>query len=197
LIDSFKEPMKRKLCVNSKALYAAGGGIAVAAIAIFFILGSSNIHLPVGQFGNQTSQQIQQLEPQLSISNVTIVKLDNGTANARVSFVMNNPNSNPLYLEALQYTLTVNGIRMAGGDIGGSPEGFVASSADLTPIPSMTSVRLNDQTPIVVRNSVNAESWDSMIEGNAKYEVTGFYAYRGTSRLETTTGEKDFSLTFP
>jgi hypothetical protein len=182
--------------VNTKALYAAGGGIAAAAIAIFFITGSGNIRLPGGQVGNQTSQQLQ-LEPELSIRNVTIIQLDNGTKNVKISFGMYNPNSSPLYLEALQYTLTVGKFRMAGGDIGGGLEGFVASSADLTPIPSKNTVPLNDITPIATRNNPNAASWDSMIEGTAQYEISGFYSYRTTSRLETTTGEKEFTLTFP
>lgn len=181
--------------MNPKAIYAAGGGIAAVAIAIFFILGSGNLRLPGGQDGNQTSQQLQ-LEPELLVRNITVAKLDNGSASVKVTFDMYNPNPSPLLLEALQYTLTVDGFRMTGGEIGGIPAGIVASSADLTQIPSETSVKLTS-TQVTTRNNLNADSWDSMVEGTANYEVTGFYAYRTTTRLETTAGEKDFTLTFP
>jgi hypothetical protein len=180
--------------MNPKALYAAGGGIAVVAIAIFFIMGSGNIRLPGGQAGNQTSQQL--LEPELSIRNVTVSRMDNGSASVQITFAMYNPNPSPLLLESLQYTLLVDGFRMAGGDIGGSPEGIIGSSADLTQIPSDSSVPLRN-TQVATRNSLNADSWDSIVEGTAKYDATGFYAYRTTARLETTAGEKEFALTFP
>jgi hypothetical protein len=181
--------------VNPKALYAVGGGIAVAAIAIFFVLGSGNIRFPGIQDGNQTSQQVQ-LEPELSIRNVTVTRLDSERANVQIVFDMYNPNQSPLLLEILQYSLTVNEFRMTGGQVGGLPEGMVASSADLTQIPSDTSVPLRS-TQVATRNNLNADSWDSMIEGTANYEVTGSLAYRTTARLETTAGEKDFTLTFP
>jgi hypothetical protein len=181
--------------VNAKALYAAGGGIAAAAIAIFFIMGPGNIRLPGMVVGNQTSQQLQ-LEPELSITNITATRIDNASATVRVTFDMYNPNQSPLLLEALQYTLTVGGFHMTVGDIGGSPEGFVASSADLTQIQSKSSVPLTD-IQIVTRNNLNADSWDSMVKGTAHYQVEGFYSYRTNAMLETTTGEKDFTLTFP
>jgi hypothetical protein len=181
--------------VNPKAIYAAGGGIAAVAIAIFFVLGSGNIQLPGGQDGNQTSQQFL-IEPELSIRNVTVLRMDNGSASVQITFAMYNPNPSPLLLESLQYTLNVDGFRMTGGDIGGSPEGIVGSSADLTQIQSEMSVPLRN-TQVATRNSLNAESWDSMVEGTAQYEVTGFYAYRTTARLETTADEKKFALTFP
>ena len=181
--------------MNTKALYAASGGIAAAAIAIFFIMGPGNIRLPGGQEGNQTSQQLQ-LEPELSVRNVTVTRMDNGSASVQITFDMYNPNTRPLLLEFLQYTLNVGGFRMTGGDIGGTPEGMVASSADLTQIPSETSVPLRN-TQVAIRNGLNADSWESMVEGKAKYEVIGFYAYRTTAMLETTAGEKEFTLTFP
>jgi LEA14-like dessication related protein len=181
--------------VNPKALYAAGGGIAAAAIAIFFIMGPGSIRIPDGQVGNQTSQQIQ-MEPKLTIKNIVVSRIDNGSASIKITFDIFNPNSGPLLLESLQYTLTTGGIRMTAGDIGASPEGFVASSADLTQIQSNSSVPLTD-TQVVTRNNLNANSWDSLIKGTSQYEVKGFYSYRTNARLETTAGEKEFSLTFP
>ena len=181
--------------MNPRAIYIAAGGIAVAAIVLFFFLGSGNFGLPVGQQGNQTSQQVL-AEPQLSIRNIAVTRTGNESANVQVEFVMHNPNSHQLSLEILEYNLNIGGLRMTGGVIGGTPEGMIASSADLTPIPAENSVVLR-KTQVVTRNNLIADNWDSMVSGTAEYEITGHYQYRSTVRLETTAGENEFSLKFP
>jgi hypothetical protein len=181
--------------LNPKAIYIAAGGIAAAAIALFFLMGSGNFGLPIGQQGNQTLQQVLS-EPQLSVRNITVTSTGNESASVLVELVMHNPNSHQLQLEILDYDLNVAELRMTGGIIGGIPEGMVASSADLTPLPAENSVVLRN-TQVVTRSNLNADSWDRMVAGTAEYEVTGFYQYRSTVRLETTAGENEFTLMFP
>lgn len=170
----------------------------MAAVAVFFILGSGNLRLPGllgGQESNQTSQQTFQ-EPQVSIKNINVTRTGNVSATVLVEFLMRNPNHNQISLEILEYHLNVGELRLTGGVIGGTPEGMVASSADLTPIPAESAVTLRDRQ-VVTRNNQIGDIWDSMVEGKAEYEVTGSYQYRSTVSLETTAGENEFSLTFP
>ena len=181
--------------MNPRAIYIAAGGIAVAAIVLFFFLGSGNFGLPIGLQGNQTSQQVL-AEPELSIRNIAVTRTGNESASVQVEFVMYNPNSHQLSLEILEYNLNVGELRIAGGVIGGTPEGMIASSADLTPIPAENSVVLK-KTLVVTRNNLIADNWDRMVAGTAEYEVTGHYQYRSTVRLETTAGENEFALKFP
>ncbi|MGI0016295.1 MAG: hypothetical protein ACREBU_22980, partial [Nitrososphaera sp.] len=82
------------------------------------------------------------------------------------------------------------------GDIGATPEGFVASSGDLTLVPSESSITLKN-SQVAIRTNLTASSWDRMVQGDAEFEIEGFYSYRFTTRLETTGVERPFVLTFP
>jgi hypothetical protein len=179
--------------VNTKVLYAAAGGIAVAAIAIFFVLGSGNIRLP----GGQQAAPVQVAEVQVALNNIVVSQTDDRSADVQVVFTAHNPNRGTAILETIHYTLHVGGFQMTSGDIGTSPEGFVASQAGTFTIVGNTTITLRD-TKEATRNNLTAASWDSMVEGDAQYRVEGHYIYRVTGgNFETTPGEKEFSLTFP
>jgi hypothetical protein len=184
----------RKAIVNTKALYAAGGGIAVAAIAMFFILGSGNIRLPGGQ---QNAAPMQMAELQVKLQDIIVRQTDDNNANVQVVFTAYNPNRGTAILETIHYTLHVGQFQMTSGDIGTSPEGFVASQAGTFTVIGNSTVTLKD-TRVAVRNNLTASSWDSMVGGDAQYRLDANYIYRVTGgNFETTPGEKEFSVTFP
>lgn len=179
--------------MHTKILYAAGG-IAVAAIAIFFILGSGNIRLPDGK-QNSTPAPVGELE--VTLQDIVVQKVDDKNANVQVVFTAYNPNRGTAILETIHYTLHVGQFQMTSGDIGVSPEGFVGSQAGTFTVVSNSTVTLKD-TRVAVRNNLTASSWDSMVKGDVQYKVDGTYIYRVTGgNFETTPGEKDFSMTFP
>ncbi|HEX7033112.1 MAG TPA: hypothetical protein VF172_08945 [Nitrososphaera sp.] len=181
--------------MNTKALYAAGGGIAVAAIAIFFVLGSGNIRLP-GTQQNATST-VQMVELQVDLQDIIVQRTDDRNANVQVVFTAHNPSSGTVILETIHYTLHVGNFVMTSGDIGVSPEGFVGSQAGTFTIVGNSTITLKD-TRVAERNNLTDDVWDSMVEGSAQYLVEGNYIYRVTgSNFETTPGEGQFSLTFP
>lgn len=180
--------------MNTKALYAASGGIAAAAIAIFFILGSGNIRLPGGQ---ENAAPVPVAELQVVLKDIIVQKTDDRNANVQVIFTAYNPNRSTALLETIHYTLHVGQFQMTSGDIGTSPEGFVASQAGTFPIIANSTITLKD-IKVAVRNNLTASSWDSMVGEMAEYRVEGTYAYRVTGgNFETTPGLKDFSMTFP
>lgn len=187
--------------MNTKAVYAAAGGIAAAAIAIFFLLGQSPQNLsifPSGQnIQNTASQNQTELKLPLSISRIIINKTSDRNANVQVSFNVSNPNKSTVTLETIHYTLYVGQLKMTSGDIGASPDGFVTAQADLFPIIPDGKVILKD-TQVARKNNLTASSWDSMVEGNAHYRIEGTYAFRSTSSsFQTGYFERDFALTFP
>jgi LEA14-like dessication related protein len=193
-IDRFKALMSgKKAIVNTKALYAAGAGIAVAAIAIFFVMGPGNIRLP----GGQQTAPLPLADLQLDLKEINVQKIDDRNANVQVVFTTYNPNRVTAILETIHYTLHVGEFQMTSGDIGVSPEGFVGSQAGTFTVIANSTVTLKD-TQVAVRNNLTADSWDNMVEGDAQYRVDGNYIYRITGgNFETTPGEKEFSLTFP
>lgn len=187
--------------VNTKAIYVAGGGIAAIAIAIFFILGSGNFRLPGGQDNNQgtaaTQNQTTQANLGFTIKNITAERTDDRNADVHISFDVLNPNTSTVLLETIHYTVYVDEFTMTSGDIGVSPEGFVAGQADMFPIVSGSIITLRD-TESAERNNLTASSWDSMVEGIAQYRVEGTYSFRLTGgNFQTTFQEHEFTMTFP
>jgi hypothetical protein len=200
-IDSFKHwSVGKNLNVN-KIIYVAAavaGGIAAAAIAVFFLLGPG-IKLPGGP--GEQRPQFTVMAPEISLKNVTASKVEGSEDTARMSviFAVKNPNPTTVVLETIHYDVSVNNVQMAVGDWGGSGEGFVTGSDQLTVIVSGTTVSLKDSDATVFKRTVqNAQAWDEMVSGNAKFSVTGTYSYRLTAaNLETTAQEHEFSVTFP
>ncbi len=182
--------------MNIKVIYAVAGGIAAAAIAIFFILGMQYFR-PPGNSEAPGTAQTQVADLQLGLKNVTIEKTDEENANVQVVFDVYNPNRSTAILETIHYTLNVSQYQMTTGDIGVSPEGFVTGQEDIFPIVGSSNVTLKD-TQVAVRNNLTASSWDSMVDGTSQYRVEGSYSYRLTgSNFQTSYYEKGFSLTFP
>jgi hypothetical protein len=187
---------EKKAIVNRKAIYAVAGGIAAAAIAIFFIMGMGNFR-PLGNSETPGTSQTQIADLQLGLRDIVVEKTDEENANVQVVFDVHNPNRSTAILETIHYTLNVSQYQMTAGDIGVSPEGFVSGQEDIFPIVGSSTVTLKD-TQVAMRNNLTASSWDSMVDGTGQYSVEGSYTYRLTSsNFQTSYYEKGFALTFP
>jgi hypothetical protein len=182
--------------VNTKVIYAAAIGIAAAAIAIFFIMGMGNFRFP-GSSDTPGAAQTQQADLQLGLKDIIVEKVDERNATVQVVFEVRNPNRSTAILETIHYLLYVGQFQMTTGDIGVSPEGFLAGQENTFPIVGNTTVTLKD-TQVAARNNLTASSWDSMVNGTAQYRVEGNYSNRLTgSNFQTSYFEKGFALTFP
>ncbi len=188
--------------MNTKAIYAVGGGIAAAAIAIFFILGQGNLSIPNAQLiqnpTNTPTAPNNQTNVDLQISLKSIIVNKTSDKNAKVETIFNafNPNRSTVTLETVSYAVYVGQYKMASADIGRSPEGFIGGQEDTFPVIAGSTVTLRD-TQVAVRNNLTASSWDSMVQGTAHYRVEGAYSYRLTgANFQTAYFEKQFNLTF-
>lgn len=182
--------------MNPKIIFGVAGGIAAAAIVLFVVMGPGNFRLP-GSFGGQNTQT-QLLDLQLSVNEVKVASTeDNRTANLQVAFNVHNPNRNTAILETIHYNVYIGDLRMTTGDIGASPEGFLASQEGIFPIVSNTTLLVKDTRPSI-RSNLTAAAWDSMVAGEAQYRVEGIYAYKltGTS-FQFSAGEQPFALPYP
>jgi hypothetical protein len=183
--------------VNTKVIYVAAGGIAVVAIAVFFIMGMGNFR-PLGN--NEAppgTSQTQIADLQLRLRDIVVETTDEENANVQVVFDVHNPNRSTAILETIHYTVDVGQYQMTIGDVGISPEGFVSGQEDIFPIVGNSTVTLKD-TKVAVRNNLTANSWDSMVDGTGQYRIEGSYSYRLTgSNFQTSYFEKEFALTFP
>jgi hypothetical protein len=183
--------------VNTKVIYVAAGGIAAAAIIVFFIMGMGNFRPLGNNEGPPSTSQTPIADLQLGLQDIIVETTDEENANVQVVFDIHNPNRSTAILETIHYTLNVGQYQMTTGDIGISPEGFVSGQEDIFPIVSNSTVTLKD-TKVALRNNLTANSWDSMVDGTGQYRVEGMYSYRLTgSNFQTNYFEKEFALTFP
>ena len=183
--------------MNKKAMYAAGGGIAAVAIAIFLIMntGIFNNTNFIGQGFNQGAlMNIKAIG--LSVNNLAANQTADNIAEIQVVFDAYNPNMGTVILEAIQYNVFVDNMRVISGDIGEKPEGFVASQEGIYPIIGNGTVTLKD-VQTVERNDLNAAIWDKIVDGRANYIINGTYSYKQTSSFQATGGDMEFNLTFP
>jgi hypothetical protein len=183
--------------MNRKAIYAAGGGIAAVAVAIFLIMNAgifTNTN-SIGQGFNQGA--LMNIKPiALSVNNLAANQTTNNIAEIRVVFDAYNPNMGTVILEAIRYNVFVDNVRVISGDIGEKPEGFVASQEGIYPIIGNGTVTLKD-VQTVERNDMNAAIWSSVVDGRANYIINGTYSYKQTSSFQATGGDMEFKLMFP
>ncbi|MEO9319916.1 MAG: hypothetical protein ABI361_04515 [Nitrososphaera sp.] len=191
--------------MNSKTVFIAAGVIAAAAIALLFVSGPvmGNILPGTSQSGNgqtggtvnSTSGSPQIKDIQIALKSVNTTRVDARNANVKVEFALHNPNNLPVLIETVHYTVKVDNHQMTLGDTGEPLEGFLASQASSTLIVAGGNVTVGD-TETAVRNNITAAAWDSMVNGNATYNVDGYVANRATSSLQTSYQERNFSLTY-
>lgn len=178
-------------------MYAAGGGIAAVAVAIFLIMntGIFNNTNFIGQGFNQGAlMNVKAIG--LSVNNLAANQTADNIAEIQVVFDAYNPNMGTVILEAIQYNVFVDNMRVISGDIGEKPEGFVASQEGIYPIIGNGTVTLKD-VQTVERNDLNAAIWDKIVDGRANYIINGTYSYKQTSSFQATGGDMEFNLTFP
>jgi hypothetical protein len=182
--------------MNTKAIYAAGGGIAAVAVAIFLIMSTgifSNNNSSGQGFNQGALMDIEAIK--LSIKNVAANETADRIAEIQVAFDAYNPNMGTVILEAIGYNVFVDNMRIVSGDIGEKPEGFVASQEGIYPIIGNGTVTLKD-VQTVERNDMNAAIWDKLVDGSASYIINGTYSYKQTSSFQATGGDKEFQLAF-
>jgi hypothetical protein len=183
--------------MDKNAMYAAGGGIAAVAVAIFLIMNTgifTNTNF-IGQGFNQGAlMNIKAIR--LSVNNLAANQTADNIAEIQVVFDAYNPNMGTVILEAIQYNVFVDNMRVISGDIGEKPEGFVASQEGIYPIIGNGTVTLKD-VQTVERNDLNAAIWDKIVDGRANYIINGTYSYKQTSSFQATGGDMEFKLTFP
>lgn len=187
----------KRVPVNTKVIFVAAGGVAAAAIAIFFVMGMGNFRPLGNNEASPSESQTQIADLQLGLQDIVVEATDEENATVQVVFDVHNPNRSTAILEVIHYTLDVGQYQMTTGDIGISPEGFVSGQEDIFPIVGNSTVTLKD-TKVAIRNNLTASSWDSMVDGTGQYRVEGSYSYRLTgSNFQTSYFEKEFALTFP
>jgi hypothetical protein len=174
--------------INKKIIYSAIGIIAVAVIIMSVSQGSNF------KFNQEAVTEAKNLE--ISLKNVSITNIDDNNVKVNTIFDVYNPNLGTLILENIHYNVNLENIRIASGDIGQRPEGFIDSSAGIYPIIGNGTVTLKDEKIIQKDNRIE-NVWNKITDETSSFQVNGNFAYRQTSSFQADAGEIDFDLMYP
>ena len=174
--------------INKKIIYSAIGIIAVAVIIMIVSQGSNF------KFNQEAVTEAKDLE--ILLKNVSITNIDNNNIKVNTIFDVYNPNQGTLILENIHYNVNLENTRIASGDIGQIPEGFVSSSAGIYPIIGNGTVTLKDEKIIQKDNRIE-NVWNKITDETSSFQVNGNFAYRQTSSFQAEAGEIDFDLVYP
>jgi hypothetical protein len=179
--------------INKKIIYSAIGIIVVAVIIMIFSQ-ESNFKISPLKFNQGAVTEAKALE--ISLKNVSVTNIDNNNIKINTIFDVYNPNEGTLILEDINYNVNLDKIRIASGDIGQRPEGFVDSQAGIYPIIGNGTVTLKDEKTIQKDNRIN-NVWNKIVDKSSNFQVNGTFAYKQTSSFQGHGGEINFNLVYP
>src|SRR5881409_3777853 len=160
--------------------------IAVIAIAIYLIafsgnfqtgdfskIGLANINITKSGIFNQEAVKDSK-PPELSIKDIRTGIVDHGKGNFSIIFNVLNPNKGTVILESISYNVYSNSTRIASGDIGSRPEGFVDSQDSIFPVIGNGTLILKDKKIIELTKNLNASQIDTNLD-STRLLVNGSY----------------------
>jgi LEA14-like dessication related protein len=182
--------------------------IAVIAIVISLIafsgnfqsgdfskIGLANMNITKSSIFNQEAIK-EAKPPELSIKDLRTGIAGDGKGNFSIIFNVFNPNKGTVILESISYNVYSNSTRIASGDIGNRPEGFVDSQDSIFPVIGNGTLILKDKKIIQSSKDLNLSQIANNINAS-KYLVNGSYSFKQMGSFQSTGGEQQFSINYP
>jgi hypothetical protein len=161
----------------------------------FSIMGLTNTNIKKTSIFNQEAIKDSK-PPELSIKNITTAIVDNSTGNLSIIFNVFNPNKGTVIFESISYNIYSNSTRIASGDIGERPEGFVDSQDSIFPVIGNGTLILKDKKIIQPTKDLNLSKLANNND-TSEFLVNGSYFFKQTGSFQSTGGEQIFSITYP
>ena len=149
-------------------------GAAVGALVVILILfGFSGSVSDIGKGGFLTPSTEEQIiyPVEIELHDLTVLEVSEKEATLEVKFKISNPNFKSVMLQHIKYLIYHNDLQIEVGEIGTSPEGFLAS-------PNYFLI-LNERPSIIgekftIKNSGNnPELWEALSKNALNWRVTG------------------------
>jgi hypothetical protein len=161
----------------------------------FSIMALTNMNIKKTSIFNQEAIKDSK-PPQLSIKNITTGIVDNSTGNLSIIFNVFNPNKGTVIFESISYNVYSNSTRIASGDIGQRPEGFVDSQDSIFPVIGNGTLILKDKKIIQPNKDLNLSKLANNND-TSEFLVNGSYFFKQTGSFQSTGGEEVFSIMYP
>ena len=122
-ISTFKKYTQESKPMNPRIFVGAAAGILIAIIVVFWLFASD----VEGGFFSPSTQAQQVLPIDVELFDISILEITDNQAILEIKFMFSNPNFKSVMLQHVKYSIYHNDARIAIGELGASPEGFLAS----------------------------------------------------------------------
>ena len=168
-ISTFKKYTQEPKPVNPRIFVGAAAGALVIIIVVFTLTGTTVVSDVEGGFFSPSTQDVLPLE--IELFDFSILEIAEKQATLEIKFKISNPNFKSIMLQHIKYSVYHNDVRIAVGELGSTPEGFLAS-------PNYYII-LNERPSLIgekftIMNTGNTpELWEALAKNELNWRVSG------------------------
>jgi len=155
--------------VNPRIIVGATAGVLAVILVVFTLTGTSVVSDVEGGFFSPSTQEVLPLE--IELFDFSVLEVTEKQATLEIKFKVSNPNFKSVMLQHIKYSVYHNDARIAAGEIGSSPEGFLASPNYF--------IILNERPSLIgekftITNTGNTpELWETLNKNELNWRVSG------------------------
>ena len=194
-ISTFKKYTQESKPMNSKIIVGGAAGVLIAIIVVFTLTGNSIISDVEGGFFAPSSEGQQVLPIDVELFNISILEVTDKQATLEIKFKFTNPNFKSVMLQHVKYSIYHNDVKIAIGELGSQPEGFLASP-NYYIITNERPVAIGEK--ITITNTGNTpELWEALTDWkNSGTELNWRISGEAFSNLSSITAGQENILEF-
>jgi len=155
--------------VNPRIFVGAAAGVLIAIIVVFTLTGTSIVSDVEGGFFAPSTQEVLPLT--IELFDFSVLEITEKRATLEIKFKVSNPNFKSVMLQHIKYSVYHNDARIAAGEVGTAPEGFLAS-------PNYYII-LNERPSLIgekftITNTGNTpELWETLAKNELNWRISG------------------------
>ena len=155
--------------MNPRIFVGAAAGELIAIIVVFTLTGTSIVSDVEGGFFAPSTQEVLPLT--IELFDFSVLEITEKQATLEIKFKVSNPNFKSVMLQHIKYSVYHNDARIAAGEVGTAPEGFLAS-------PNYYII-LNERPSLIgekftITNTGNTpELWETLAKNELNWRISG------------------------
>jgi len=155
--------------MNSKIVVGGAAGVLIVILVVFAF--SSIISDVEGGFFSPSGQGQQVLPITVELFDLSVLEITDKQATLEIKFMFSNPNFKSVMLQHVKYSIYHNDARIAVGELGAQPEGFL-SSPNYYIITNERPVAIGEK--FTITNTGNTpEIWHALERNDLNWRVSG------------------------
>jgi len=168
-ISTFKKYTQESKPVNPRIFVGAAAGALAVILVVFTLTGTSIVSDVGGGFFSPSTQQVLPID--MELFDFSVLEVTEKQATLEIKFKVSNPNFKSVMLQHIKYSVYHNDARIAAGEVGTAPEGFLAS-------PNYYII-LNERPSLIgekftITNTGNTpELWETLAKNELNWRISG------------------------